>query len=137
MAGGANESPNRRNQDLSDVDFKVKVRGTANSFFKTEKSTVMSSTDGMQPSHMATANNFFRQKSGGGVVKDTSEGDSLPGSAAGSVSDLISNTDHVVTGGTLSILRRRGSKRQNKHQYASNAVRGGGPFIAKEMKGDI
>ena len=110
-----------------DVEFKTKIRMTSNSFFKTEKSTVMSSTEMPAASHMATANNFFRKSR---QEKEISEG-STPGSA----SDLISNADQVIAGSTMSILRRRGSRRQVSNKFTPGAA--AGPIIGKELKGDI
>lgn len=52
-------------------------------------------------------------------------------SIRGSTSDLISNADHVVTGGTLSILRR---KNTYKRSFVGASK---GPVVGKDLQGDI
>ena len=104
---------------------------TSNSFFKTDKSTVMSSTDQNIGSHMATANNFFRKTNLMMKQAERDSHESPHSSMRGSTSDLISNADHVVTGGTLSILRRKNSYKRSFVGPANH------PVIGKELHGDI
>ena len=81
------------------------MRETTMSFFKTAKSTQVNSNDNQSSQHRTTSGFFqawgesrpYGAPAGGQPVKPQSRG-----------SDLGAQTEHVMAGGSLSILRRKG-----------------------------
>ena len=100
---GQSEAADRESQ----MKFQEVLRESSMSFFKTTKSTQLNSQDVRSNQHRTT-NNFFQ-----------AWGDQLPYDALQSVatrnqnnadnnSDLGAQTENVMAGGSLSILRRKG-----------------------------
>ena len=82
------------------------MRVTASSFFATAKSTFMSSNDLQSNSLMTEA---WGEQSGAKCTLPTrADAESVAGS------ELAANTEQILAGGSMSILRRKGKQNSNK-----------------------
>ena len=85
------------------------MRATSMSFFKTAKSTFMSTND-LQSEHLMTeSNNHAWAESSVAKAHGQFEAES----------DLAGNTDQIIAGGTMSILRKKGKqfKERGRRNY--------------------
>ena len=93
------------------------------SFFKTAKSTFMSTND-LQSNDMGSAEQHsyqqaWQEPSGDQKTTNVFDYKSMEGS------DLAANPDFIVAGGTMSILRRKGKEhKKNRQQNAAGGAKG-------------
>ncbi len=95
------------------------MRATSMSFFKTAKSTFMSTND-LESENLMTENQAWADSS---AVKVNGQGFEYEAE-----SDLAGNTDQIIAGGSLSILRRKGKQfkeRGRRNNQNENDVLGG------------
>lgn len=104
MTEGPDEEEEERRAQM---EFEQSMRATSMSFFKTVKSTFMSTNDLQSEIVMGES-----QKAWGEPNMDEDEG-----------SDLMGNAEQVMTGGSLSLLRRKGGKNKDRRRDRDPAER--------------
>ena len=92
------------------MEFEQSMRATSMSFFKTAKSTFMSSND-LHSDQLMTDSVTQAWADGRGVGRTEADYEAQ--------SDLAGNADQIIAGGTMSILRRKGK------QFKERGRRGG------------
>lgn len=93
------------------MEFEESMRATSMSFFKTAKSTFMSTND-IQSNSIADSYHAWGDQSSAVPVRDARGEDekSLEGS------DLGADAEHILAGGSMSILRRKGKQFRDRRE---------------------